>query len=170
MCGPAVGVISAVAGLAGAAVSASGAQQQADAQAAQMEYNAQVSRINARTERQKGIAEQEKIGAKYERQEGTQIAAAGKSGVDPYFGSAALVIFGEGGEHREADMATSSVNAEAAAIGHENKARDLEAQAAATRSAGKTAAQGTFLSGLGGAIGGLGRAVGGSSLFINTPA
>ena len=170
MCGPAAGILSAGIGLMGSAMSAAGAKQQADAQANQMEYNAQISRINARTERQKGIAEEEKISAKYDRQEGTQLAAAGKSNIDPYFGSAALLIFGEGGQNKESDMATTAVNAEAAAIGHENKARDLEAQAAATRSAGSTAAAGTFLSGLGGAVGGLGKAVGGSSLFINTPA
>jgi hypothetical protein len=159
--------LSAVTSLAGAAASASGQKQAAEAEARQLEYNSQVARINARTERQKGVAEQEKIADKYERQEGQAIAAAGKSGVDPLFGSAALVIFGEGGTNRESDVATSVVNAEAAATANINKAKDLEAQAAAKRQAGQIAAQGTFLSGLGGAVGGLGGAIGKSGLFIN---
>lgn len=175
MCAPMMiaPMISAVTGLAGAAVSASGASQAAEADARQAEYNAQISKINARTERQKGLAQTEQIGQKADKLEGQSIAAAGKAGVDPMFGSAALVIFGEGAEARAHDINTTFANAEAAAIGHENKARDLEAQAAAKRQAGKIAAQGSFLSGIGGAVGGLGKAFGsasGSSLFINTAA
>lgn len=167
MCLPALAAVGAIASVAGSAVSAMGAKQQADAQAAQLEYNATVAKINARTERQKGLVEQEKITDKYDKQISTGIAQAGASGVDPYFGSAALVIFGENAENRALDRNNAYVNAESAAVANENKARDLEAQASATRKGGKMAAAGTFLSGIGGAVGGLGRGMSGG---FGTPA
>jgi hypothetical protein len=111
MCLMAIGL---VAGIAGSAVSAMGAMQQADAQAKSMEYNATVAKINARTERQKGAAEQEKIGIKYDRAEGTGIANAAKGGVDPTYGSAALTIFGTNWQDRQMDQGTAYVNAESA--------------------------------------------------------
>ena len=157
MCLPALGAIGAVASLAGSAVSAMGASQQADAQANQLEYNSTVAKINARSERQKGHVEQEKIIDKGRRVESEGIAAAGASNIDPYFGSAALSIFGENAENVAMDRNNAYVNAEGAAIANENKARDLEAQAQATRKGGKTAAFGTFLGGIGGAIGTLGK-------------
>jgi hypothetical protein len=163
MCLMAIGL---VAGIAGSAVSAMGAMQQADAQAKSMEYNATVAKINARTERQKGAAEQEKIGIKYDRAEGTGIANAAKGGVDPTYGSAALTIFGTNWQDRQMDQGTAYTNAESAAVGNENKAKDLEAQAAATRKAGKIAAAGSFLSGIAGAAKGFSGG-GGSSLMIN---
>lgn len=163
MCLPAV---AAVAGLAGSAVSAMGASQQADAQASQMEYNATISKINARSERQKGGVEQEKITDKGIRLQSEAMAAAGASGIDPTYGSAALTIFGENTENMAMDRNNAYVNAEGAAIGHENKARDLEAQAAATRKGGKMAAAGTFLGGLGGAIGGLGKGFSGGAATV----
>ena len=167
MCLPALGAVGAIASVAGSAVSAMGAKSQADAQANQMEFNATVAKINARTERQKGMVQQEQINDKYERQISTGIAAAGASGVDPYFGSAALVIFGENAENRAMDRNNAYVSAESAAVANENKARDLQAQADATRKGGKMAAAGTFLSGVAGAVGGLGKGggfgLGGSS-------
>lgn len=154
MCLPAV---AAVAGLAGSAVSAMGAKSQADAAANQAEYNAQVARINAQSERYKGGVEQERIGQRAFELREQGIAAAGASGVDPFFGSAAQVIFGEGGEKAAQDKNTAYINAEGAAVGHENKARDLEAQAKAQRKAGSIAAGGTFLSGIAGAASGYAR-------------
>lgn len=149
MCGPAIGM---VAGLAGSAVSAMGTMSAANAQASQMEYNATVSKINARSNREEGYAKQEDIGLKADKLEGQSIAAAAGSGVDPFYGSAAHVIFGEGGQVEAQDKGRAYIAAESAAVGNENKARDLEAQAPATRKAGKFAAAGTFLSGLGSAI------------------
>ena len=162
MCLPALGAVGAVASLAGSAVSAMGAKSQADAQANQLEYNSQVARINARTERQKGMVEQERIDMKYDKREGEALAAAGASGVDPGYGSAALVIFGEGAFHKSLDKNQAYINAEGAAVGHENKARDLEAQAQATRKAGSYSAAGSFLSGVAGAVKGFGGGGGGS--------
>lgn len=166
MCLPALGAIGAVASLAGSAVSAMGASQQADAQANQLSYNATVAKINARSERQKGAVEQEKIVDKGRRLESEGIAAAGASGIDPYFGSAALAIFGENTENMAMDRNNAYVNAEGAAVANENKARDLQAQADATRKGGKTAAMGTFLGGLGGAIGSLGKGFTGGAATV----
>lgn len=145
MCLPALGM---VAGLAGSAISAAGAMSSANAQAKAAEYNATVERINARSERQKGVVEQEKLGQKYDRLQGEGIAAATKNGVDPGYGSAALVIFGQNEFSRSSDQGAAYVNAEGAAIGRENKARDFEAQAAASRQAGKIGAASSFASGL----------------------
>lgn len=149
MCVPAIGM---VAGLAGSMVSAIGAQSQANAQAAQMEYNAQVAKINARQARFEGLAKQEDIGYKADRREGEAIAAAAKGGVDPFYGSAANVIFGEGGFAEATDKSRAYIGAESEAVAQENKARDLEAQAKSTRKAGSFAAAGSFLSGIGGAF------------------
>ena len=147
MCAPMMAI-----GLLGSAVSAAGAMASANAQANAAEYNATVAKINARSERQKGGAQQEQIDNKYDRIEGQGIASAAKGGVDPGFGSAALTIFGEGLENRERDKGNAYVNAEGAAIANENKAKDYEQQAKAHRQAGMFSAAGSFLSGLGGAV------------------
>jgi len=162
MCAPALGAIGAIASLAGSAVGAMGQAQQADAQAEQMERNAVVAKINARTERQKGNFEQEKISDKYQKNMSEGMAAASASGIDPFFGSAALTIFGEGAYNRAQDKNAAYISAESAAVGNENKARDLEAQAEATRKGGKMAAAGSFLSGVAGAVKGFGGGGGGA--------
>lgn len=161
MCIPALAAVGAIASVAGSAVSAMGAKSQADAQANQAEYNAKVARINAQSERYKGGVEQERIHEKAEQLQGQGLAAAGGSGIDPYFGSAALVIFGEGGEKAQLDKNTAYVNAEGAAVGHENRARDLETQAEGYRKAGKYAMTGSFLSGIAGGIGAVSRGMSG---------
>lgn len=163
MCVPALAAVGAVASLAGSAVGAMGQKQQADAQANQLEHNATVARINARSERQKGMADQERINEKYGRQQSEGVAAAAASGVDPGYGSAALVIFGENAENRALDRNNAYISAEGAAVAHENKARDLSAQADSTRKGGKIAAAGSFLSGLGGAVGALGKGFSGGA-------
>ena len=147
MCVPMLGM---VAGLASSMVSAMGAASAADGEAKQMEYNATVAKINARQSRMIGMQKQEDVGVKADKTRGTAIAEAAKGGVDPYSGSAALVIFGEGGEAEASDKARQYIAAESQAVGDENKARDLEAQAKNKRKAGSIAAAGSFLSGLGG--------------------
>ena len=163
MCAPAIGL---VAGIASAAVGAIGAQQQANAQAeaeeqqAKMdEHNAKVAKINARSNRWEGYQRMERIGAEADQRRGSAIAAASKGGVDPGYGSAALVIFGEGREAEFADKSNMYLQAESGAIGEENKAKSLEFSAAGHRAAadnhrkaGKIAAAGSFLSGIGGAM------------------
>lgn len=164
MCAPMLG---AVVGVIGSVVSGIGAAQQADAQAKQDEYNAKVAKINARTERQQSFAKMEDIGAKYKKQRGQSIALASKGGVDPSYGSAALVIFGGNAFAESVDKGRQYVAGESAAIGEENRAKALEASAANHRQAGKIAMASSFLSGLGGAAKGIAGS-GSSSLMINS--
>lgn len=155
--------LGAVAGIAGSVISAAGAASAANGQADQLNYNAQVARINARSERQKGYVEAERLGQKYDRLQSEQIVAAAKGGIDPSYGSAALLIFGETPEKEYADKATTTHNAESAAIGYENKAKDLETQAANTRKAGKINAASSLVGG----VAGFAKSGFGSSLMIN---
>lgn len=172
MCGPALAIVGAAASLAGSMVAAKGQAQQADAQAAQLDYNAKVSRINARSERFAGQAEREAAVPKQDALRGELRAAAAKNNVDPFFGSAAA-IFEQNEQNFVQDQNARYVNAEGKAVGHENKARDLEAQAAAVRDSKKTMQTASILSGIGGAVGSLKGAVGGGggggggALFIN---
>lgn len=166
MCAPLLG---AAVGMIGSVVSGIGAMQQSKAQAEQDEYNAKVAKINARSERQMSYSKQEDIGAKYDKQRGQSIALAAKGGVDPSFGSAALVIFGENAFAESVDKGRQYVAGESAAIGEENKAKALEASAANHRQAGKIAMASSFLSGLGGVAKGIGGGGGSSgSLLINS--
>lgn len=145
MCGAALGLV-------GAGVSAIGQMAAADGQAKAAEYNAKVEKINARTERQKGVVDQERIETKYQKIEGTGIANAAKSGIDPLTGSAAMVIFGEGSANRAADTSMAYVNAEGKATAHENKAKSYELDAQNQRQAGQMAAMSSFLNGVSGAM------------------
>ena len=144
MCFMALGALG---GLMGSAVSAMGSMAQANASASQSEYNATVAKINARTARQQGLAQSETIARKYDRQGGQMVAAIGKAGVDPGSGSAALVV-AENDRNSWLDQNNAIWNRETEAVGNENKARDLEAQAKAQRKAGPIAAAGSFLGGL----------------------
>lgn len=157
MCGPAIGLI-------GAAVSAMGSMAQANAQANAAEYNAKVEKINARSRRQEGLQEAERIGDKFDDLQGQQQAAFGKAGVDPFFGSA-MAIFTDTAQARSTDQSTNFINAESAAVGHENKAKQYEYEAKSQRMAGKIGAASSFIGGLKG-LGGGGF---GSSLGSSTP-
>ncbi len=159
MCLPLIGLI-------GAAVSAVGAVAQASAQAQQAKYNAEVERINAQQARYKGAADQEAISHKYGKTQGEALSQAGASGIDPTFGSAALVIFGENAFGKSMDQNAAYINAETTAVAHENKARELDFQAKNARTAGMFGAASSFLSGLGGAVKSAGGV--GSSLQVNS--
>lgn len=163
MCVPALG---AVVGVIGSVVSGIGAAQQANAQAQKDEYDAKVAKINARSERQQSYSKQEDIGAKYDKQRGQSIALAAKGGVDPSYGSAALVIFGENAFAESVDKGRQYISGESAAVAQENKARELEYSAQQNRKAGKIAAASSFLSGLGGAVKGFSGG-GGSPFMLN---
>lgn len=153
-------------GLVGAAVSAAGAMAQASAQSAQAKYNAQVERINAQSSRYKGLTDQEAIARKYDRQQGDALGTAGAAGIDPAFGSAALVIFGESAFGRSMDENAAYINAETQAVGHENKAKQYDFEAKNAKTAGAFGAASSFLSGLGGAMKGMGGI--GTPLQINS--
>lgn len=156
MCGPAAGLL-------GGVVSGIGAMAQGNAQAEVAEYNAKVEKINARTQRQQGVVEQERIIGKYEKTQSTGIANASKGGVDSGYGSAALVIFGEGDANKSADTSMAYVNAEGKATAHDNKAKSYEMEAKNHRQAGMISAASSFLSGLGGAM----KGGGGGALMID---
>jgi hypothetical protein len=147
MCGPMIGI-------AGAAVSAIGTMAQANAQANAAEYNAKVEKINARSRRQEGLQQSERISDKYDDLKGKQNAAYAKAGVDPFFGSA-LAIFTDTSESEGSDQDTNYVNAESRATAHENKAKQYEYEAKTQRQAGMIGAASGMLSGLKG-LGGSG--------------
>jgi hypothetical protein len=73
MCGPMLGI-------AGAAVGAMGTMMQANAQANAAEYNAKVEKINARSRRQEGLQQSERIADKYDDLKGKQQASYSKAG------------------------------------------------------------------------------------------
>jgi hypothetical protein len=160
MCLPAAG---AVFGLLGSAVSAMGSMAQANAAAANAEYNAKVEKINARSRRQEGLQESERIGEKYNQLQGQQTAGYAKAGVDPFYGSA-LRIVQDTWESRGIDQGTNYTKAESAAVGHENKATQYEYEAKSQRQAGRIGAASSFLSGLSGAVKGFGGSSGGGGV------
>ena len=133
----------------GAVVNAAGALAGAQAQAQQMRYNAKVAEINAKTARQQGQYEADRIEDEYEKRKATQRVAALKSGVDPGYGSASLIIDGETERNSWLDQMTSVWNRETQATGFENKAQELRANAKSTMIGGMFQAGGSILGGLG---------------------
>lgn len=133
----------------GALVSAVGAVAGAQAQASQMKYNAEVAEINAKTARQQGQYEADRIEDEYQRKQATQRVQALKSGVDPGYGSASIIIDQETPRNSWLDQQTSIWNRETQAVGFENKAKDLRAQASATKTAGFLSAGSSIIGGLG---------------------
>lgn len=121
------------------------------AQAKQMEYNAKVAEINAQTARQQGEYEADRIEDEYQRKQAQQRVAALKSGVDPGSGSAALIIDQETSRNSWLDQMTTVWNRETQAVGFENKAKDLKAQASSTKT-------GSYISAASSLIGGMGKA------------
>lgn len=150
MCGPMIG---AVAGIAGAVVQGIGAKQQAEGQAQQAEYNAKVEKINARSAVQEGLARQNQIGIKYDKLRGQQRAAYAASGVDPNQGSAAIVSVEEVARDEWMDSMNTIWGAETEQVGHLNKAKDLETQAANYRKAGQISMASAIVGGIGSAAG-----------------
>lgn len=164
MCVPAIG---AVAGIAGAAVSAIGAKQQAEAQAQMDEYNAKVARMRGEASLKTHDLNAQRKSLEYQKLAGTQLAAAAKGGVDPTFGSAALTIFGETyeeGLREQNDMRQAGINEYYEGL---NKQQAYNTSAQNNYKASKIAAAGSFLSGVAGAVGSLKGSGMGSSLMIN---
>lgn len=166
MCFPAIG---AIAGLAGAAVSAAGASMQANAQANQMEYNAKIADINAKTARQQGAYEQDLKEDEVGRAIASGRVAAAKSGLVVGVGSPG-VVEAETERNGWLDRMTILWNRETEAVGHENEAQDLRAQAKATRQAGKIGAAAQLIGGLGSlGGGGMGGGYGSSLMTASVP-
>jgi hypothetical protein len=132
-----------------AIMSAVGTVVSSQAQAKQMEYNAKVAEINANTARQQGQYEADRIEDEYQRRQATQRVAALKSGVDPSYGSASLVIDQETARNSWLDQMTSVWNRETQAVGFENKAADLKAQSKSTKIGGYMSAGSSIIGGFG---------------------
>lgn len=156
-------------------MSAQGQKDAAEARAKQLEYNAKVAEINAQDVTLKGQRNNETEFLKHRERQGEIVAAAAASGVDPFFGSAAT-IFSDSQFKHISDQNTRHNETMGKRTAYKNKARDLEAQAAAERTAGDTQAKATMLSGIAGGISsasgalkGLGgsSAGGGGALFLN---
>lgn len=140
MCLPVLGIL-------GTVVSAIGTIASAQAQASQMEYNAKVAEINARTARQAGLANADAKEDEYQALRGRQRAAAAAAGVNPASGSAALIINDKSYRDEYLDTANIIWDAETQAVGYENKAKDLRAQAKSTKTAGFIGGASTILGG-----------------------
>lgn len=139
-------------GLIGSAVSAMGTVAQANAAAANANYNATVEKINARSRRQEGLSESERIAEKYDDLKGKQRAGYAKAGIDPTAGSA-LAVFMDTEVARGTDQSTNYINAESKAVGHENKAKQYEFEAKSQKRAGMIGAASSLIGGLGKAAG-----------------
>lgn len=142
-----------VIGLVGSAVSAAGAMAQAQAQADQANYNAKVAEINAKTARQQGQFEADKMEDEYARARAQQRVAALKSGVDPGQGSAALLI-AETDSNSWLDQTTQIWNRETEATGFENKAESFKMEARAAKIGGYFNAASSMIGGLAKGMGG----------------
>ena len=162
MCVPMLGM---VAGLAGWMVSAMGAMSQSKAEADAARRAAITAKINAQQDRYVGAQKQEDIGGATDKKVGGAVAGFGKNGVDAGYGSAASLIF-ETEFAGQSDKDRTYIAAESSAVGNENKARDLEAQAASKRKAGPL----SFLAALGSGIGGTFKSGASSGLMLNETA
>jgi len=142
MCAPVIGLL-------GTAVSAIGAIQQANAAASVAKYNAKVQEINARVARQEGLYEADRLEDRYESQRSTARAVAAKSGVNPYAGSASLIIDQESFGDQRADELATIWNSETKAVAYENQAKAYRMEAKAEKRAGIINAASTVLGSLG---------------------
>lgn len=103
----------------------------AEGQANQMQYNADVALMNAKTARYEGLSVAERLQGEADAITGAQRAGYAASGINPGVGSAALV---QADSHANAwlDWMTALWNKETEAVGLENKATDLRTQASYT--------------------------------------
>lgn len=156
MCLPAAGAIF---GLLGSAVSAAGAMSAAQGQAQQLEYNAKVAEINARSARSQGFYEADQVNDEYNKISGQQTVRAAKAGIR---GVPAAVVVDTAADSY-LDQMTKMWNRETEAVGFENKAEDFRMQAKNVRQAGKFNAASSIIGGFKGLASGGG---GGSPFAI----
>lgn len=132
----------------GAAIGAVGSLASASAASNQAKYNAKVAEINARTARQQGQFEADKIEDDYERARATQRVSAAKAGVDAGHGSAALIINQETERNSWLDQTTQIWNRETQAVGFENKAQQHRQEARAAKIGGYFSAASSMIGGM----------------------
>lgn len=160
MCLPALPLISAVAGVAGTAVSFFGAQQQASSAAAAANYQAQVSRNNAIIQEQNaqaaldaGRTQEQAQRQKTAQLEGAARAAMAANGIDTTSGTA-LNVLGDTAKLGELDALTIRSNAgrqaynyRVGAMSETAEAGLYDSRAASAKSAGAITGMSTILSG-----------------------
>jgi hypothetical protein len=133
-----------------AVVSAVGTVYSSNAQAAEMESQANTADANAKLERQKTNAAEEAQRRRMALIRGKERAAAAESGFDPNSGSLALLQIKSAGE-MELDALTKRYEGTLKSITYENEASQLRAEAKGTRRSGYVSAAATII---GGAYGG----------------
>lgn len=140
---------SAVAGVAGAALSGYGAYTQAEGQAATAKANAEIARNNARQAEMAGQVEADRVRDRFRALQGSQTVAAAKSGVNPAIGSAGLLINDETEKNAFLDMSTTIWNAQSQGDAYRNRAAALDMEAKHTSKWAPISGAGSFLTGLG---------------------
>ena len=147
----ALAAISAGASLFGGYATGQTAQAQAEAQAQAMEANARTARIQAHDSIERGGQDELKLRRQLAQTRGTQRAVMAAQGVDVNSGSA-LDVQNASIAEGEHDAEVIRFNAARQRWGYINQANNLQAQAAATRSAGMYTARNSLIGGIGGAV------------------
>jgi hypothetical protein len=154
MCGPAAAVLGIVGNLAGAAIGAAGAQQEADAQAAARERQAQIREINAISRREQAVSRADLKEDEHEQLIAAQDVAAAGNGIVVGGGSFDDLKAGAI-KNQYLDVQNIIHTGETEAIDEENQARSDRAAAADIRKSGKIKATSSILGGLAGAAKGI---------------
>lgn len=143
--------ISAAVSVAGGVAGAIGARQQGKAAQRAAEFNAQVSANNAIARRQEAQFNIDRLRARNKRLRGKQVAAAVKSGVR--LSGSVLDVIMDSNLEGELDILAESFRGALGANASFTQSALLRAEGASARSASKTAAAGSLLSGFGSAAG-----------------
>lgn len=142
----------AIVGLIGTGLQVMGSMQQASAQKAQAEYNAKVQERQGKIEYAKGqeIADQKRREAKIAESRAIAVAAASGAGAygSPTVNETLADIYSGGDYQAREAMFDAEVNRE-----------NRYSAAALSRAQGKSAAQGSIISGIGSAFGGFSKAM-----------
>lgn len=125
-----------LAAVAGAGLSAIGALAAGRAQAQQSEYNARVAETNARTASNAAAGRADVAMDENERLRDRNRVAAGKAGLNPSSGSAALAIEQEGGANQYMQYMGELWKGSTEVTAQQNRAADLRAQGKNQKQAG----------------------------------
>jgi hypothetical protein len=146
-------IVSAGLGMLGSIQQAKGIKAEAEANANAAEYNAKVSEINRRAEMDKGATEHDDYERKMDRERAKSIAARGASGVT--LAGTPLLVDEDVVNEIALGAARSGYDSSVKATAYGNQANLDRASAKNFRSAGRTAAGATLLSGAARSFGGL---------------
>jgi hypothetical protein len=140
-------ILSAVAGIAGTAVSALGAVQAGNAQNEVAQYNAKIADNNATAERERAAYDAGLIKDERRRVIGSQRAAMAANGLEISTGSPVAVL-GDTTGQSEMDVLARLYGGESAATAYGNDATRMRIEGKAAKQAGKIGAGTTLLTGL----------------------